>query len=287
MDAQDCLYTLVLKDPDGSWEPRVIGSIVEYLFAPDDPEAVIEKMADPATRIVSLTVTEGGYNFHQVTGEFDADNPAVAADLGPGAVPATTFGLITEALVRRRDRGMPPFTIMSCDNIQGNGARRPEGVHHLRPAARNAGTTPGRLGAASNVLFPNSMVDRITPATTDEDRADDRRAVRHRRRLAGGLRTVHPVGAGGPLQPRSAAVRGRRGAAGRRRRAVRADEAAAAQRQPPGAVLLRLPRRLPAGARRRPGPAVRRLPARLHGPRGHPDPAPRCPASTWTPTSTS
>ena len=75
--AQDCLYTLVLKDPDGSWEPRVIGSIVEYLFAPDDPEAVIEKMADPATRIVSLTVTEGGYNFHQVTGEFDAENPAV------------------------------------------------------------------------------------------------------------------------------------------------------------------------------------------------------------------
>ena len=54
MDAQDCLYTLVLKDPDGSWEPRVIGSIVEYLFAPDDPDAVIEKMADPATRIVSL-----------------------------------------------------------------------------------------------------------------------------------------------------------------------------------------------------------------------------------------
>ena len=81
MDPQDCLYTLVLKDPDGSWEPRVIGSIVEYLFAPDDPQAVIEKMADPATRIVSLTVTEGGYNFHQVTGEFDAENPAVAADL--------------------------------------------------------------------------------------------------------------------------------------------------------------------------------------------------------------
>ncbi len=121
MEEQDCLYTLVLKDPDGTWEPRIIGSIVEYLFAPDDPNAVIEKMADPATRIVSLTVTEGGYNFHHVTGEFDAENPAVAADLVPGAVPATTFGLITEALVRRRDRGVPPFTIMSCDNIQGNG----------------------------------------------------------------------------------------------------------------------------------------------------------------------
>ena len=63
------------QGPDGSWEPRVIGSIVEYLYAPDDPEAVIEKMADPATRIVSLTVTEGGYNFYPVTGEFDADEP--------------------------------------------------------------------------------------------------------------------------------------------------------------------------------------------------------------------
>ena len=79
----DCLYTLVLKDPGGGWEPEIIGSIVEYLYAPDDPEAVIEKMADPATRIVSLTVTEGGYNFHPVSGEFDAENPAVQADLAP------------------------------------------------------------------------------------------------------------------------------------------------------------------------------------------------------------
>jgi mannitol 2-dehydrogenase len=77
MEAQDCLYTLVLKDPEGGWQPRVIGSIVQYLYSPDDPEAVIEKMADPNTRIVSLTVTEGGYNFNPVTGEFDATNPAV------------------------------------------------------------------------------------------------------------------------------------------------------------------------------------------------------------------
>src|SRR4249920_2618767 len=111
MDEQDCLYLLVLTAPDGTWEPRVIGSIVEYLFAPDDPDAVIERMADPATRIVSLTVTEGGYNFHQVTGRFDAENPAIQADLAAGAVPATTFGLITEALVRRRSRGIQPFTV--------------------------------------------------------------------------------------------------------------------------------------------------------------------------------
>jgi mannitol 2-dehydrogenase len=170
LQSQDCLYTLVEKAPDGSWNPQVIGSIVQYLYAPDDPDAVIEKMADPATRIVSLTITEGGYNFHPVTGKFDDTNPAVQADLAPGAVPATTFGLITEALVRRRSRGIEPFTVMSCDNIQGNG--------HM---AQEVFTAFARLRdpelaewVASNVRFPNSMVDRITPVTTDEDRTQVR-----------------------------------------------------------------------------------------------------------------
>lgn len=167
MEAQDCLYTLVLKDPEGGWEPRVIGSIMQYLYSPDDPNAVIEKMADPKTRIVSLTVTEGGYNFNQVTGEFDATNPAVQADLAPGAVPSTTFGLITEALVRRRSRGIEPFTVMSCDNIQGNGHMAQE-VFGAFARLRDP-----ELGdwVETNVRFPNSMVDRITPVTTDEDRA--------------------------------------------------------------------------------------------------------------------
>jgi mannitol 2-dehydrogenase len=164
---QDGLYTLVLKDSDGTWEPRVIGSIVDYLLAPDDPEAVIERMASEQTRIVSLTVTEGGYNVHPVTGEFDATNPAVAADLEAGATPRTTFGLVTEALARRRSRGLEPFTVMSCDNIQGNGhvaAKMFTAFARLRDP---------ELGAwmAANVRFPNSMVDRITPVTTDADRA--------------------------------------------------------------------------------------------------------------------
>ncbi|WP_431894717.1 mannitol dehydrogenase family protein [Nonomuraea sp. bgisy101] len=165
--AQDGLYTLVLKHPDGSREARVIGSITEFLLAPDDPEAVIEKMADPAVRIVSLTVTEGGYNIHPVTGEFDADAPAIRADLEPGAVPSTVFALVTEALRRRRTRGVAPFTVMSCDNIQGNG-----------DVARRSFTAFARLAdpdlaawMEDAVAFPNSMVDRITPVTTDEDRA--------------------------------------------------------------------------------------------------------------------
>ncbi|MFI5935330.1 mannitol dehydrogenase family protein [Actinoplanes sp. NPDC051494] len=168
LTAQDGLYTLVVKAPDGTWTPRVVGSIKEYLYAPDDPEAVIEKMASADVRIVSLTVTEGGYNINAVTGQFVADNPDVRHDLQPGVAPRTTFGLITEALARRRARGQQPFTIMSCDNIQGNG--------HVarRSFVAFATLRDPELGAyvEEHVAFPNSMVDRITPVTTDDDRAE-------------------------------------------------------------------------------------------------------------------
>jgi mannitol 2-dehydrogenase len=164
--AQDGLYTLVVKHPDGTYEPRIIGSIVEYLFAPDDPERVIEAMATPSTRIVSLTVTEGGYNIHHVTGEFDSANPAVNADLQPGATPRTTFGFVTEALRRRRNRGVAPFTVMSADNLQGNGHL----AHRVYSAfARRQNPELGDW-IDREVQFPNSMVDRITPVTTEADR---------------------------------------------------------------------------------------------------------------------
>jgi mannitol 2-dehydrogenase len=170
LDAQDGLYTLVLKHSDGTYEPRVIGSIVEYLYAPDDPEAVIEKMAAESTRIVSLTITEGGYNVSDLTGEFDLTNPDVVHDLEPGAVPRTTFGLITEALRRRWIRGRRPFTIMSCDNLQDNGYRS------KRVFTAFARLRDPELGAwvEREACFPNSMVDRITPVTTDADRAEVR-----------------------------------------------------------------------------------------------------------------
>jgi mannitol 2-dehydrogenase len=168
MAAQGGLYTLVVKHPDGALDARVVGSIVEYLLAPDDPDAVIEKMAAESTRIVSLTVTEGGYNVSDATGEFDATDRDVVHDLQPGAAPRTSFGLVTEALVRRRHRGLPPFTVVSCDNIQGNGdvARRSfTAFAALRDP--ELGDWMGR-----EVPFPNSMVDRITPATTDQDRTE-------------------------------------------------------------------------------------------------------------------
>lgn len=165
MAEQDCLYTLVLKHPDGRRESSIIGSIIEYIFAPDDPKVLLEKLANPDTKIVSLTITEGGYNFDRVTGEFMADTPAVAADLVEGAVPSTAFGYIIEGLRLRRERGIAPFTVQSCDNIQANG-----------DVAKKMFTTYAKIKDAelgswveANVHFPNSMVDRITPVTSAED----------------------------------------------------------------------------------------------------------------------
>lgn len=168
LKASDGLYTLVVKNPDGSRDVRVVGSIIDYVFAPDDPQAAVERLADPAIRIVSLTVTEGGYNVHPVTGEFDLANPQVRADLANPGRPQTTFGLVCAGLKLRRERGIAPFTVMSCDNIQGNG----EVAERMFTAFATA--LDPELGAwlEANVPFPNSMVDRITPVTTDADRTD-------------------------------------------------------------------------------------------------------------------
>ena len=166
MDSQDGLYTLVSKAPDGSQDARIIGSIIGYLLAPEDPEAVIEAIAAPTVKIVSMTITEGGYCIDPVTGEVDPDHPSLRADLRPGAVPATVFGLVTEALARRRRRGLPGLTVMSCDNIQGNG----DTARSVFAAFAQLRDPDLAAWIEQEVSFPNSMVDRITPATRDEDR---------------------------------------------------------------------------------------------------------------------
>jgi mannitol 2-dehydrogenase len=145
MDSQDGLYTLMAEHPDGHPDARVIGSIVDYRFAPDDREGVVELMAAPTTHIVSLTITEGGYDIEGV---------------GPDSV----FGLVADALARRRDHGLPSFTIVSCDNIEGNGdvAQQAFTAHAER-------THPGLADwMTEHTRFPNSMVDRITPVTTPD-----------------------------------------------------------------------------------------------------------------------
>ncbi|CCG04010.1 mannitol dehydrogenase family protein [Blastococcus saxobsidens] len=166
--AQDGLYTLVLKAPDGSIEPAVVGSLLELLLLDDDPEAVLAAMAAPRTRLVSMTITEGGYSTDKSTGLFRLDD-ALAADL-TSPRPRTAFGLLTEALRRRRAAGTPPFTVVSCDNVESNGdLTRQTLLEFARLQEVRTGDGLADWIAAS-VAFPNSMVDRITPATTDEDR---------------------------------------------------------------------------------------------------------------------
>jgi len=120
MRSQECLYTLVERSLEGD-KARIIGSIVNFLFAPDDPQKVIEQMASAETRIISLTITEGGYYIDQATGNFDEKHPDIQHDLAHPHEPRCSFGYLLEALDRRRIRGLPPVTLMSCDNIQSNG----------------------------------------------------------------------------------------------------------------------------------------------------------------------
>lgn len=162
---QDLLTTVVEQSAERSGA-RVTGAMTEFAPIGDGP-AIIARLADPAIRIVSLTVTEGGYFIDPASGAFDPDAPAIRADAAAPETPKTVFGLIAAGLRRRREAGAPPFTVMSCDNLPHNGA-----------AARAAVTGLARLAdpaladwIAAEVAFPNGMVDRITPATTDRERA--------------------------------------------------------------------------------------------------------------------
>lgn len=166
LHSQDCLYTHVEQSVSGD-QARVIGSILDFLFAPENPEAVIEKMASDDTRIVSLTITEGGYFIDQGTGEFQQDHPDIVHDLAHPHHPTCTFGYLLEALDRRRQRDRKPFTVLSCDNVQGNGDIARKVL--LRFAQLRDPSLHDWL--AEHGAFPNCMVDRITPATTDAERA--------------------------------------------------------------------------------------------------------------------
>ncbi|MEN9735869.1 MAG: hypothetical protein RL129_579, partial [Actinomycetota bacterium] len=162
---QDCLYTLITKHADGNFEYQVIGSIIDYLFAPDSPAKVIEKICDPAIRIISLTITEGGYSFDRVTGEFDPTTAGVAADLKDSTNPVSAFGFIYEGLKKRRVLGVAAPTIQSCDNIQGNG----DVAKKMMVAFAKLKDPEFATWMQENVAFPNAMVDRITPVTAPAD----------------------------------------------------------------------------------------------------------------------
>ncbi len=151
----------------GSDETFRISSLVELLWGVEDPEAVIEKLADPAVRIITMTITEGGYNIDKTTGEFRLSDEEVAHDLRHPAAPRTVFGFVAAGLRRRMERNGGAVTILSCDNLQHNGDTA------CRAFTAFIEAQDRRLAAwvASNVAFPNSMVDRITPAVHPADRA--------------------------------------------------------------------------------------------------------------------
>ena len=158
-------YTLTVCGRDGHDEAYRIGSLVELLWGVENPEAVLARIADRDIRIITMTITEGGYNIEKSSGEFMLDDTAVRHDLQNPQAPQTVFGFIAEGLRRRKAAGGGPVTILSCDNLQHNGN-----------TARKAFTSfiqaqDPELAAwmESNVTFPNSMVDRITPATRPED----------------------------------------------------------------------------------------------------------------------
>jgi mannitol 2-dehydrogenase len=160
LKGQDYLTTVVEQDV-GKSEARVTGAMIDFLD-PSDRGAIIEKIADPAIRIVSMTITEGGYFINPASGKFDPEHPAIVADAANPADPKTVFGIILAGLRRRRERGILPFTVMSCDNIPGNGHVTENAVAGLAKLSNDADFANW---IAKNVAFPNSMVDRITPAT--------------------------------------------------------------------------------------------------------------------------
>ncbi|MBP1857574.1 fructuronate reductase [Rhizobium herbae] len=161
---QGGLYTLKVQDGQGA-HLRVIGSVVETLVAPENPQAVLARMSDPATRIVSLTVTEKGYCHNPATGTLDENHPDILHDLQNPAAPKTAVGFIVEALARRQAAGVPAFTLLSCDNLPSNG-------HVLKRVVTRFAEMrdPGLAAFVAGVASPSTMIDRIVPATTDADR---------------------------------------------------------------------------------------------------------------------
>ena len=158
LKAQDYLTTVVEQD-NNKTAARVTGPMID-IIAPDQKEALIERLSDPAIRIVSMTITEGGY-FIDASGQFNPAHPAIAEDGRNPENPKTVFGLILAGLKLRKSRGIRPFTIMSCDNIPGNGEVTENAVVGLAKLS----DPDFAHWIHGNVAFPNSMVDRITPAT--------------------------------------------------------------------------------------------------------------------------
>lgn len=164
LEPQDWLNTVVELSPE-TYEARVTGAMID--FCPIDAQAIIRRIADPEIRIVSLTITEGGYFIDTATGNFDAAHPDIRQDAATPDTPVTVFGILLAGLRMRRNAGHPPPTILSCDNISENGQVTRQALAGLAALASNE----LRDWVLDHVAFPSSMVDRITPATSEDKRA--------------------------------------------------------------------------------------------------------------------
>lgn len=164
---QDCLYTLTEKTADGHWNSRVIGSIIGVDRADANGEPLISLIADAQTKIVSLTITEGGYGIDAVNGKFSGkDDPLISADLADANSSKSWLGTLLQAIRIRSAEDRGPLTLMSCDNIPHNGKVAKEALMSFANIV-----APELVGwMDANMSFPNSMVDRVTPGTKDEDR---------------------------------------------------------------------------------------------------------------------
>ncbi|MEQ8448719.1 MAG: mannitol dehydrogenase family protein [Nitratireductor sp.] len=172
INPQSGLYTVLVRAGEGI-SARVVGSIATVLAAPREPAAVIDALAAPSTRIVSLTVTEKGYGFDPASGGLDRTRPEIIADLATPARPTSVVGYLVAGLVRRRARGAPGLTVLSCDNLPGNGELvRRLVLEFARELDRDLADW-----IAETVRFPSTMVDRITPASSVETLAEAERAT--------------------------------------------------------------------------------------------------------------
>ena len=167
LQAQDNLYTVTETNPDGSRIHKLVSSLVDTVFPGDDRRALIEMMSQENIRIVSLTVTEKGYCTNLATGELLLDNPLVEHDIANRDNPRSAIGLIVAALAARREAGIKPFTILSCDNMPDNGKRTRNAVLQLAEQYDPALSQ----WIAETCTFPCTMVDRIVPAVTENDLA--------------------------------------------------------------------------------------------------------------------
>ncbi|MEL0231160.1 MAG: mannitol dehydrogenase family protein [Deltaproteobacteria bacterium] len=165
MVPQDGLYSLVEQDASGN-PIKIIGAVKEVLFAPEDPEAVLKKMASPDTRVVSLTVTEKGYCHDPASGSLNFQHPDILNDLKSPSQPASAIGFLVQALSLRRDSGIKAFTVLSCDNLPENGKT----LQKLVLEFANRRDPDLAKWIEKEATFPCCMVDRIVPATSESDR---------------------------------------------------------------------------------------------------------------------